>query len=97
MSAILVPFHHAETITVANARKEYQVPERTLRRWAEQHGVGRKIGGRVILSKPALRMYIEGDEAALGKYLRGDRSSPDVVDYFRRCNLVGILHGMQPR
>ena len=46
---------------------------------------GRKIGGDWHISRVALRIFLEGDMAALAAYHAGDRTNPLVRPYFERA------------
>ena len=83
----LKPYHAAEAITVAEAAVLAKRTRRTLRDWCNLHDLGRRIGGQWAVSRVALAMYLEGDSEALEAYLRGDRQSAFVVDYFERFNI----------
>lgn len=84
---VLRPFSRAEAITVAEAVAISGKSERTIRTWCMIHDIGRKIGGQWAVSVVALHMLLEGNDAALAAYLKGDRSSPLVTDYFARCDV----------
>lgn len=84
---VLIPFHRAEAITVAEAAVLAKRTRRTLRGWCYFHNLGRRIGGQWAVSIVALSMYLDGDSEALAAYLRGDRQSPSVLAYFTRCNV----------
>lgn len=90
MTGALIPFDPREAMSVSEAARRWRLEGRKLRRWAEERGIGRTIGGRVLLSQPALIMLLEGDDEALRQYLQGDRSSFDVTRYFDRCGLQGV-------
>jgi hypothetical protein len=40
----------------------------------------------MAVSKVALAMLLDANKAALAKYLAGDRSCSDLIDYFERCD-----------
>lgn len=85
---VLVPFDIREGISLAIAAERAGKSETTIRNWCNQHGLGRRVGGGVwIVSKVALAMYLDGDEAALKAYLAGDRCSQAVKLYFERCEV----------
>jgi hypothetical protein len=88
---VLRPYHAAEALTAAEAASIYRKSERTIRDWSQLHDLGRKIGGRWMVSKVALAMWFDGNTVALSAYLRGDRTAPIIVEYFERCGvpLVG--------
>jgi hypothetical protein len=83
----LKPYHRAEAITVAEAAELAKRTRRTIRGWCNLLDLGRRIGGQWAVSKIALQMYLDGNSEALAAYLRGDRCSASVVDYFERCNV----------
>ena len=83
---ILVPFDPAEAIDLSKAAQRAGKSQSTLRNWCTQHGLGRRVGGGVwVVSKVALAMFLDGDQAALAAYHQGDRSSLVVKPYFERC------------
>jgi|SRR6266516_2482862 len=85
---VLVPFDVREGVSLAIAAERAGKSQTTIRNWCNQHGIGRRVGGGVwIVSKVALAMYLDGDEAALRTYLSGDRSSPLVKSYYDRCSV----------
>jgi hypothetical protein len=90
----LIPWHRAEAITVTEAATISGRGDRTIRLWCEAHGIGRRVG-RWWVSRPALGMYLEGDQAALAAYRAGDRHSDSVTKYFNRYGLGGILVELQ--
>jgi hypothetical protein len=60
--------------------------ESTMRGWAGQHGLGRRIGGGTwSISRVALGMFRDGDVDALKAYHAGDRTSALVARYFHRA------------
>jgi hypothetical protein len=85
--AILRPYHAAEAITVEQAAEIAGRSPRTVRSWALLHDVGRKIAGRVILSRVALAMFLDGDRRALDLYHSGDRHSETVTSYYARLGI----------
>lgn len=62
-------------------------PSRTIAWWCEKHGIGRKIGGKLEISRVALEMFLEGDYEALSLYHAGDRESETVRRYFAAVSL----------
>jgi hypothetical protein len=58
-----------------------------MRLWVERYRLGRRVGGVVLVSKPALIMHLEGDKEALRLYHKGDRADPRVTSYFERCGI----------
>jgi hypothetical protein len=61
--------------------------ESTMGSWAEEHGLGRRIGGGTwSISRVALAIFLDGDADALKAYHQaGDRTSSLVADYFQRA------------
>jgi hypothetical protein len=88
---ILLPWDVREAIFVAEAAKIAGCSLVTLRTWASLYGLGRRIGGRWMLSRVALTMYLDGDAKALAAYLGGDRESELVIGYFERCGLSPVM------
>lgn len=96
--AVLIPFDRREAITVHNAARLAGRAERTIRDWCEAHHLGRRIGGSPwTVSRVALAMFLDGDQASLAAYLAGDRSSPRVVAYFEREGLGGLVREWQQK
>ena len=89
---VLVPFHRTEAISTAEAAELAGKHERTIRLWCQVHGIGRHVaGGPWRVSRVALGMLLDGDQAALEAYLWGDRTSPAVVAYFNREGLGRLI------
>lgn len=84
---VLRPYNRAEAMTVAEAAVEARRSPRTVRDWALLHDLGRKIAGRLALSKVALAMWLDGNKLALALYLAGDRSSELIRRYFEDCGV----------
>jgi hypothetical protein len=88
----LPPLDYRETIDVETAAKLAGVPTRTIRRWCQEHGIGRRIGGgpwRVI--RPALAMLCNGDHEALRAWREGDREGKAVASYYWQYGLAPVL------
>lgn len=85
---VLVPWDVREAISVVDAAELIGCSLVTVRNWASMHGLGRRVGGKWMLSRVALRMYLDGDRRALGAYLMGDRESELVLSYFAGCGLL---------
>lgn len=83
----LVPFYRPEAISTREAALLAGVTAVTMRLWVERHCIGRRIGGVVLVSKPALLMHLEGDNEALNLYRQGNRTDPRVGAYFERCGI----------
>ena len=84
---VLRPFSRKEMCTVAEAARIAGRSVRTIREWCARLDIGRRIGGQWAVSRVALAMYLDGNLEALRAYLRGDRSSSTVIEYFTRCNV----------
>jgi hypothetical protein len=84
---ILKPWNVKEAITLKQAGAIAGRCAETMRLWAED-GLGRKIaGGRWAISHPALLMRLEGNASALKAYWKGDRTSPEVREYFEMAGV----------
>jgi hypothetical protein len=84
---ILKPWNVKEAITLKQAGEIAGRCAETMRLWAED-GLGRKIaGGRWAISYPALLMRLEGNASALKAYWKGDRTSPEVREYFEMAGV----------
>ena len=89
---VLIPYDKCEAITTAVAARIAGPAERTIRLWCEQHHIGRRVGGGPwMVSRVALSMFLDGDDAALAAYLDGDRTSARVVAYYQRAGLGRLL------
>jgi len=84
---ILIPFNRSEAISTGEAAEIAGRTVRTVRDWCLLHDIGRRIGGQWSVSKVALAMWLDGNTEALSAYLSGDRNSPKVTEYFRRCGV----------
>jgi hypothetical protein len=84
---VLRPFNRREMCTVAEAARIAGKSVRTIREWCARFDIGRHVGGQWAVSRVALAMYLDGNLEALRAYLRGDRSSSTVVEYFTRCRV----------
>jgi hypothetical protein len=81
---VLIPFDLKEALTIPDAAKLAGRSTVTVRAWAANFDLGRPIGGRWMVSRVALAMYLDSDRKALRAYLSGDRESRLVVSYFDR-------------
>jgi hypothetical protein len=84
---VLIPFDLDEAVTVAQAARIAGRTIVTVRAWAANFDLGRPVGGRWMISRVALAMFLESDRLALAAYLSGDRESRLVVSYFARFGL----------
>jgi hypothetical protein len=92
----LVPFDRREGLSLKKAAELAGKSEATLRAWGQRDGVGRRVaGGTWVVSRVALRMLLDGDDAALRAYLDGDRKTDLVARYYRRLGLEGALEEMK--
>jgi len=94
---VMVPFDARESISVAVAAKLSGKGSNTLRLWAEQHGIGRKIGGAWHISRVAQQIFLDGDTAALAAYHDGNRTDPAVRSYFELVSCGALLQKSQKR
>jgi hypothetical protein len=92
---VLVPWDSREAICVTEAAKIAGCSLVTIRTWAQMDGLGRRVGGRWMISKVALAMYLDGDMRALAAYLAGDRESDLVAEYFKRVGLSPVISPAQ--
>jgi hypothetical protein len=92
---VLVPWDAREAICVTEAAKIAGCTPVTIRTWAHLDGLGRRVGGRWMISKVALAMFLDGDRSALLAYLQGDRESELVIAYFERCGLAPVMSPAQ--
>ncbi len=82
---VLRPFDVHEAAPVSVAAKIAGVSARTMQHWCVVHRIGRRIAnGPWRVSRPALFMLLDGDNAALRAYLLGERAGR-VAAYFRRA------------
>jgi Helix-turn-helix domain len=88
---VLIPFARREGMTLQAAASIANRSESTIRNWCIEHGLGRKIGGQWMVSRVALDMFLNDDDAALKAYHAGVRSSDPVANYFRRLGLKELL------
>lgn len=88
----LIPFDRREGLTTAEAAQRANRTERTIRMWCRDHDIGRHVaGGPWLVSRVALAMLLNDDQAALRTYLGGDRSSPPVIAYFAAEGLNDLV------
>jgi hypothetical protein len=79
---ILTPFNPREAISTKEAAERAGKSVGTIRNWCEWHGIGRQIAREWHVSRVALEMLLEGDDAALVLYHAGERNSETVARYF---------------
>jgi hypothetical protein len=84
---VLIPFDLDEAVTVAQAAQIAGRRPVTVREWAANYDIGRRVCGRWMVSRVALAMHLDNDRNALKAYLMGDRESETVTGYFRRFGL----------
>ena len=89
---VLIPWNPAEAMSVAEAAALAYRSVRTVRDWAARYDIGRRVAGEWVISRVALLMLLESDQAALSAYLRGEREAEPVADYYRRlrCETAGL-------
>jgi hypothetical protein len=89
---VLVPYWPEEAGTIKQVASRYNKSDGTIRSWCQNYFLGRIIGpGRWGVSWVAVEMFMDGDKRALNAYLRGDRTSPNVVRYYERLGLEHLL------
>jgi hypothetical protein len=81
-----------ESLSIVAAARFSGKSENTIRLWAMRYGIGRKIGGDWDISRVAVRIFLDGDMAALATYHTGDRTNPLVRPYFERTGCAAHLH-----
>lgn len=84
---ILIPFDIGEALSISEAATIAGRSTVTVRTWAANFDLGRPVGGRWMISRVALAMFLESDRRALKAYLSGDRESRLVISYFERFGL----------
>jgi hypothetical protein len=84
---VLLPFDIREALSISDAARIAGRTTVTVRTWAANFDLGRPVGGRWMISRVALAMFLESDRLALTAYLSGDRESRVVVAYFARFGL----------
>jgi hypothetical protein len=84
---VLMPFDLEEAVTAAQAAQIAGRRPVTVREWAANYGIGRRVCGRWMVSRVALAMHLDSDRNALTAYLMGDRESETVTGYFRRFGI----------
>ena len=84
---ILTHYDRREAISLSQAAYIANRTVETVRGWAANKDIGRKVGGRWAVSHPCLLAFLDGDEAALEAYWAGDRQSEAVVKYFKRAGV----------
>jgi hypothetical protein len=95
--SVLKPWIPSEGISSAQAAGIARTCVATMRGWASLHGIGARVGGKILISHPALLMLLERDRETLEKYRAGDRTDARVVGYFSRCgiDLLAVLSSTQ--
>lgn len=87
---ILQPFDKRECISLRTAANIADKSESTMRTWAQEHGLGRRVGGGPwSISRVALAMFLDDDMKALRAYHAGDRTSEIVAPYFKAAFAKG--------
>lgn len=90
----LKPYDAREVLTPQQAAASAKRSVSTIRTWAADFGLGRKVGGRMQVSCVALAMYLDGNTAALAAYLAGQRHTAIVADYYSRMELADVLRSL---
>lgn len=85
---VLTPYDPREGMSLRHAAARAGKSEATVKNWAINKGLGRRVGGGVwIISRPALEMFLDGDNAALLRYHQGESDTPEVRSYFERTGV----------
>jgi hypothetical protein len=84
---VLIPFDIAEAHSIPAAAQIAGRRPVTVREWAANLDLGRLVGGRWMILRVALAMFLDNDRRASKAYLAGDRESETVTGYFRRFGL----------
>lgn len=84
---VLIPYDPRESISAKQAARDADCCGVTIKTWCEDHGIGRKVGGRWRVSKVALAMFLESNFDALAAYHKGERNGELVGPYFKRSGL----------
>jgi hypothetical protein len=74
---ILIPFDISEATSLTAASKKAGKSVRTLRAWCLEHGLGRRIGSHWHVSRVALAMFLDGDEAASARITLAPGRAPN--------------------
>ena len=85
---ILSPYNWREACTVEQAADRCGKAPGTIRNWIEVYGIGRRIVGEYAVSRVALEMLLEGDDAALCFYHAGEHETETVARYFVNLGLT---------
>ena len=89
---ILQPFDKRECVSLKEAAGIAGKSESTMRGWAEEHGLGRRVGGGTwSISRVALAMFLDGNLRALRAYHAGDRTTDRISGYFARAGLAHMV------
>lgn len=84
---VLTDYDRREAISLSQAAFIAGRTIETVRSWASNKDIGRKVAGRWAISHPCLLMLLDGDHGALEAYWSGDRQSDAVVKYFKRAGV----------
>ncbi|MVT52531.1 hypothetical protein GPL17_18790 [Bradyrhizobium yuanmingense] len=85
---VLIPYNPREGMSLKEAAARAGKSQTTVKNWCLSKGIGRRVGGGVwIVSRPALDMLLDGNEAALLLYHQGRFDSSEVRRYFERTKV----------
>lgn len=84
---ILQPFDRREATTLKGFAHTAGISIATARETVHVQLLGRKVGGRWLVSRVAAAAYLDGNREALKAYWAGDRTSDLVRPYFERLGL----------
>lgn len=88
---VLVPYNPREAIALRQAAKIAGRSESTVRTWCALYHIGRLVvGGPWQISRAALAMLLDGNEAALRAYSSGDRRDLIVEAYLALSTKAAI-------
>lgn len=85
--SVLIPFIPEEALSTAEACALLGRSKRSLDNYIKDYGIGRRVRGRVVVSRVAVQMFLEDDWDALSLYVSGDRSSDRVTAYYCRLSI----------
>jgi hypothetical protein len=89
-SKVLVPFNRHEAISVKRAADIAGRPDRTIRCWCNEHGIGIQHvdRGGWSVSRVALTMFLDRDSKALEAYRHHGPDHECVRPYFERLGIA---------
>lgn len=86
-NVLTAPYDPREGMTLRQAAQRAGKSETTIKNWAIKWGLGRRVGGGLwVISRPALEMFLDGNDAALRDYHRSNWTEA-VREYFGRTGV----------